>query len=98
MGALVIGILTGAAMPLSWGTTMKALIAWNVAVGIYLALVAWLIMRSDSHRIHQLARQEDSNAIFVLAVMSVGALISLAAIAIELESAKNVSGTEKVLH
>jgi uncharacterized membrane protein len=77
---------------------MRALIGWNVAVWAYLGLMTLLMIRGGSRHIHRLARQEDSNAIFVRAVMSLGAMVSLAAIIIELASVKNVAGSEKVIH
>ncbi|RZI40465.1 DUF1345 domain-containing protein [Herbaspirillum sp. HC18] len=98
MSALTAGVFTGVALPAAWGITMRALISWNVAVWAYLGLMTLLIVREGTRHIHQLARQEDSNAIFVLAVMSLGAMASLAAIIIELASAKNVTGSEKVIH
>jgi uncharacterized membrane protein len=98
MGALMAGVLAGLLLPPSWGTTMRALIGWNVAVWAYLGLMTLLMSRGGNRYINQLARQEDSNAIFVLAVMSLGAIVSLAAIIIELGSAKNVAGPEKVIH
>lgn len=98
MGSLLIGVVAGACFPQTWGLTFKCLVGWNVAVWIYLTLCAWLVMRDDEHQIRRLAQHEDANAIFATAIMSFGAMVSLAAIIVELSSAKNVSGDLRVLH
>lgn len=98
MIALVAGLLCGAALPGQWGITAQALLGWNTAVWIYLALMGWQILRGDVHTIRRFAEQEDANAIFTLAVMSFGAVISLAAIVVELASARSVSGQYRALH
>lgn len=98
MSALLIGFFTGAVLPRSWGLTLKILIGWNTAIWIYLALTSWLIVYGSARRIVRLAQQEDANAIFALAVMSFGAVASLAAIIIELGSAKNLSGAMQLFH
>lgn len=98
MSALLIGFVTGALMPQAWGLTLRTLIGWNTAVWTYLALTGWLVVFGSGRRIVRLAQQEDANAIFALAVMSFAAVASLAAIIIELGSAKNVSGGMKAFH
>lgn len=96
--ALLAGCVAGMILPSQWGITLRALIGWNVAVWAYLALMSWLMVRSDTEGMHRLAWQEDNNAVFVLVVMSLGAILSLAAIIFELASAKNVSGTGRLFH
>ncbi len=96
--ALLIGAIAGVFLPHSQGIVLRALLGWNVAIWAYLALMVWLVLHSDAKHMHRLAKQEDNNAVFVLAVMSLGAVLSLAAIVAELASAKNVSGTDRVLH
>lgn len=98
MSALITGMFTGVVLPATWGITMRALIGWNVAVWAYLGLMTLLMIRDGNRHIHRLARQEDNNAIFVLAVMSLGAMVSLAAIIIELASVKSVVGSQKIIH
>jgi len=98
MSALLLGAISAALLPNQWAPELKVLAGWDIAVWTYLGLMAWLMTRSDNHRMHRLARQEDNNAVFVLAVMSVGAILSLAAIIIELASAKNTAGAAKLLH
>jgi uncharacterized membrane protein len=98
MSAILTGALAGMVLPPSWGNVLRAVIGWNAAVWGYLGLMSWLMLRSDAHHMHRLAKQEDSNAVFVLAAMSLGAVLSLAAVVMELATAKNVSGTARFLH
>ncbi len=92
------GAVVALAAPQTWGPVVRALAGWNTAVWAYLALMSWLVARSDENHMHRLARQEDSNAVFVLAVMSLGALLSLVAIVAELASARHVSGSIRLFH
>ncbi|QDZ27849.1 DUF1345 domain-containing protein [Noviherbaspirillum sp. UKPF54] len=98
MGSLLCGAIAGFVAPGAWSPVVRMLMAWNVAVWSYLALICWLIAHSDETRMHRLAKQEDNNAVFVLVIMSLGAVLSLAAIMVELASAKQVSGGDRLFH
>lgn len=98
MSSLLAGAIAGFVVPGTWNTVVCLLMGWNVAVWSYLALICWLITQSDENRMHRLAKQEDNNAVFVLVVMSLGAVLSLAAIVAELASAKQVSGSDRLFH
>lgn len=98
MSALFAGAVAGFVAPGTWNTVVRMLVGWNVAVWAYLALIGWLIAQSDEKHMHRLAKQEDNNAVFVLVVMSLGALLSLVAIVVELTSAKQVSGSDRLFH
>ncbi len=98
MGSLVAGAVAAILAPQTIAPVVRALIGWNVAVWAYLALMYWLVARCDSTRMHRLAKQEDNNAVLVLVVMSLGAVLSLVAIVMELSSAKNVSGSDRLFH
>jgi uncharacterized membrane protein len=98
MSACAIGVIAGAMLPQAWGMSLKCLIGWNIAVWLYLGMTSWVILRGNPRQISNLAQQEESNAVFALAVMSVGAMISLAAIVIELASAKNLVGHQRLMH
>lgn len=96
--ALVVGLIVATMAPHAWGAISRALVGWNCAIWSYLGLVAWLVKNSDNQRMHKLASQEDNNAVFVLVIMSLGAILSLAAIVFELSSIKNVSENVRFLH
>ncbi|HJV83205.1 DUF1345 domain-containing protein [Noviherbaspirillum sp.] len=98
MSSLMAGAVVAITVPQAWGAVARALVGWNAAVWAYLVLMSWLVARSDENRMHRLAKQEDNNAVFVLAVMSLGALLSLIAIVAELASARHVSGSVRLFH
>jgi len=68
----------------------RMLTGWNIAVWCYLILMAWLMLRASHARVRRIAEQEDESAALVLAVMSIGAILSLAAISIELATLKEL--------
>lgn len=92
--ALIVGGTLGLMFPASSiSIVARLLLGWDVAVWTYLILMAWLIMHATQSKAKLIAEQEDSaQSILVLAILSVGAISSLAAIVIELASAKQVSG------
>ncbi|SNS63073.1 Uncharacterized membrane protein [Noviherbaspirillum humi] len=98
MTSLMAGTLVGVALPGPASAIVRILAGWNVAIWAYLALMSLLVARGNEERIYRLARQEDRNAVFVLAVMSLGAMLSLAAIVVELASVKNVAGGARLMH
>ena len=99
---LFISILAGAgagfALPLQWDTVTKLLIGWNVTVWSYLALVGWLMVRSTHVRVRSIAEQEDRGAGIILTIMSIAAIVSLAAIIFELSTTKNLSVGHRLAH
>ncbi|MCU6435280.1 DUF1345 domain-containing protein [Undibacterium sp. Jales W-56] len=99
MGALIVGMVLGVVLPTSSGLVLKILSGWNATVWLYLGLMINLLLReADAAKISRLAAQEDPNAIFALAIMSLGATLSLAALIVEPGLAKNDGGTQRLLH
>jgi len=76
----------------------KVLAGWNVTVWLYLALVSWLMVRSTHDRVRRIAEQEDRGAGIILAVMSMAAVVSLAAIILELATTKNLAPGDRLAH
>lgn len=95
---LAAGLAVGLALPWQWGSMARALIGWNVAVWLYMALVGWLMIRSSHVEIRRLAEREDRSAVVVLSIMSVAAIVSLAAIVLELSTAKDLSLVQRLAH
>jgi uncharacterized membrane protein len=58
----------------------RLLIAWDVAVGLYLALAFHMMAAADVHRMRRRARLQDEGQFMVLVLTAVAALASLAAI------------------
>jgi uncharacterized membrane protein len=87
--ALMIGLIAAILMPSSLAGVQRALIGWNVAVYLYLVLVLGeLAPRMSSIDLQRLAEREDESAAASLAVFSLAAIASVAAIILELATAK----------
>jgi uncharacterized membrane protein len=96
--AIVLGIVTGWLLPAQWSPVARALTAWNVTVWSYLVLAAWMTARSSASQVRRFAEQEDRSAAAILAIMSVAALASLAAIVLELSTAKDLGLGRRLVH
>ncbi|HSY26280.1 MAG TPA: DUF1345 domain-containing protein, partial [Burkholderiaceae bacterium] len=88
--ASMAGIGIAIALPETWPLLTRLLTGWNIAVWSYLLLMGWLMLRASHGRVRKMAAQEDENAALILAVMSIGAVLSLAAISIELATLKEL--------
>jgi uncharacterized membrane protein len=90
MGATIAGIVVGLALPTQWPLLTRVLSAWDFAVWSYLVLMAWLMARASHARVRTIAQREDESAAVVLTVLSIAAVLSLAAIAAELATLKDL--------
>ncbi|KXV03624.1 hypothetical protein CR51_16715 [Caballeronia megalochromosomata] len=94
---LLVGCVVAALVPAHVRPTARALIGWDSAVWLYLALI-WLKMATARQSdVQALAEREDENAATVLVIVSVAAVASIVAIVVELSTAKNL-GAGAVLH
>jgi len=96
--AAFVGFLAGLALPEHLWFMTRVLIAWNVGVWFYLIAVGWLMMRASHAQVRRVAEQEDRSAVAVLAIMSLAAVISVAAIVIELTQSKEISMDARAAH
>lgn len=88
--ALLVGFVVTALIPGHVRATVRALIGWDSAVWLYLALI-WLQMTTAHQRnVQALAEREDENAAAVLMIVSLAAIASLVAIVVELSAAKSL--------
>lgn len=87
----LLAIFSSFLLPASWSGTSRFLVCWNIGVWSYLLLMGWLMSRAKSHRVKAMALQEDENAVTILSVISVAAMISLAAIVLELSGIKEMA-------
>ena len=76
----------------------RFLIGWNVGVWAYLALMSWMMLHADHVQIRKLAAQEDKSGPAVLAIMSIAAVASLAAIVLELSTVKEMTSGPRLYH
>jgi uncharacterized membrane protein len=78
-GAFGLLVLAGL-MFTNWRIAVRLLVAWDVAVALYLALVLHLAVAADAHHIRRRARLQDESRIAILVLTAVAALASLGAI------------------
>lgn len=96
--AMVGGALVTALLPADFRWMTRALIGWNVAVWGYLLLVWLLMARADAALVKKVAQREDENAEAILALACAAALVSLAAIVLELATSRNLTLESRLLH
>jgi uncharacterized membrane protein len=92
-GALVFFLLPG-----NWATISRILVSWNVGVALFLVLIYTWMTRMSPDLICSHYIDEDESAPFILAVVVLAALLSVAAIVQPLATLKHVTGTERVAH
>lgn len=92
--AFAIGVVAAFVVPLPADSDLllHALIGWNVAVYAYLAAIWWMMVRADDSDVRSIAERQDESAYAVLAAVSLAAVMSLAAIVIELANVHGASG------
>lgn len=96
--AIVAGLIVGLALPGQLSVVTQALIGWNVTVWFYLCLMGWLMMRASPAKVRSIADQEDKSGVVILTIMSISAVVSLAAIVLELSTLKGLSLSHRLAH
>jgi uncharacterized membrane protein len=94
---MVIGAVAGVLialllLPSAVRPTARALIGWDAAVWIYLALIWFHMARADHADVREFAVREDENAGVVLFIICIATVASIAAIVLELATAKGGGG------
>ena len=79
VAAAILGLVLFAVLPVDARVT-RGLLAWNIAVGFYLVIVAILISRSELHHVQRRAKDEDEGGALVLILTVAAAAASLVAI------------------
>jgi uncharacterized membrane protein len=94
------GLLALGLLPRTWvpNDVTRALVAWNLAVLLYLGLAAVMMLRSSHARIRQRAHLEDEGRWLVLGLVSLCAWASLVAIALQLGAAHELQGGSRGWH
>ena len=91
------GLIAGFSLPQHWTLISRAMTAWNVTTWSYLALMAWLMTRAEHQRVREIARREDENAVAVVFIVSLAAVLSIAAIVLELGNIRDLPAQERGL-
>ena len=96
--AIAMGTVVGIALPDAWSLVTRLLVAWNVAVWSYLAVIGWMMLRADHQKIKAMAVRQDEGAALVLATLSLAAVISLIAIISQLSVLRHMPDDQKAIH
>ena len=84
--ALVVGVATGLFFTdQTW--LRQALIGWNVTVWLYLLIIIFPMNKADHHRVREVAAKQDESAALVLGTMTIGIVLTMAAVISELAGA-----------
>ena len=86
--AIALGVAVAGLLPGHYGLVSRALVGWNVAVWLYLALVAWMMAHANHRRLRQVAEAQAESAGTVLALVSLASVVSLVGTVMELGAAK----------
>lgn len=92
------GALVAALAPLPCHAPPYLLLGWNVAVWLYLAQAFWVMSRADHHHLRRTAVAQAEGHGVVLVVVIAAAIASLAAIGVELSSAKAATPLQALPH
>jgi uncharacterized membrane protein len=95
--AVAIGGLAYPLLPGGHAASTRALIAWDIAAGLYLVLAWIMIGRASIEHMRWRARLQDDGAAAVLFLTVVAAIASLAAIVLELSGMKGVAAPQQLL-
>ena len=94
--SIVLGITGYLLLPASLRPVTRMLIGWDVFATFYLALVCFMMWRSEHHGIRRNAVLQDDGRFLILLVTALGAFASIAAIVFEL-GGKDRGATQLVL-
>jgi uncharacterized membrane protein len=96
--ALAVAILAALVAPWHMRPMVRVLGAWDVAIWVYLVLI-WIHMaQADERSVREFAIRDDENAGVVLFVICLATIASIAAIVLELASAKNLGAASTAAH
>lgn len=93
VAAAIAGIAAYFFLPEAWTFTARVLVAWNLGVWPYLAALVWLMVRTSAAGVRGIAQQEDASSAGLMVVMCGAAVLSLAAIVVELAHGREVGET-----
>jgi uncharacterized membrane protein len=93
-----LGLVALPLLPASLPGPTRALVAWNVGAGLYVALAWSMMLRGSVERMRSRTRTQDDGAVTVLALTLVAAAASVAAIVLELVGSRNLPAASQTPH
>jgi uncharacterized membrane protein len=88
--AIVFGFAAYFLVPWHFRPIQRALFGWDCSVWLYLILIWTMMAQASPKDVQRVAEREDEGATAVLIIVTVAAVASLAAIIVELSSAKGL--------
>jgi uncharacterized membrane protein len=85
-------------LPASLTASTRALVAWDLGAGLYVALAWTMMLRASVEKMRWRARVEDDGAAAVLVLTLVAAVASVAAIVLELVGCRNLPVASQTPH
>src|SRR5215471_10960071 len=85
--AILLGLAVVTFLPADWRPATRSLVAWDIALGLYLVLTFRLMTNCDVNRIMRRAAYQDEGRITILVLVVASAMASLLAILAELGGA-----------
>ncbi|HEY1998581.1 DUF1345 domain-containing protein [Paraburkholderia sp.] len=98
LAGLAVGIVVALLLPWHLRPMVRVLSAWDITIWIYLALIWAHMCTAKQDQVREFAQREDENAGVVLFVICIATVASIAAIVLELASAKNLGGATSLAH
>jgi uncharacterized membrane protein len=92
------GLLIYLVLPTHWSAISRVLVAWNAGVASFMIMLYFWMTRLSAEQICSRFIEEDESAPVVLVIVIAAALVSLVAIVAILSTARNFSGTARLLH
>ena len=86
-GSIVVGLVSFFLLPQSWMIVTRLLVAWDIAIALFLILAYAMMWQTDMSHIKRNAVVQDEGRFAILVITAVGAFASLAAIVAELSGA-----------
>lgn len=93
VAAAAVAIAAFFLLPGGWTFTARVLVAWNLGVWPYLAALGWLMVRTSTEGVRGIASQEDASSAGLMVLMCGAAVLSLAAIVVELAHGRDSGET-----
>jgi uncharacterized membrane protein len=85
--AILLGLAVASLLPWDWRPATRALVGWDIAIGLYLVLTFRLMTNCDVNRIRRRAAHQDEGRFTILALVVASAMASLLAIVAQLGGA-----------
>jgi uncharacterized membrane protein len=96
--SILIGIVFYFIFPLARDASTRLLLAWDIAAGCFLVMMAVLMIRSNDADMRRHAQETDEGRFAVLVMSLIAGMASLAAIVVELSRIKDASSSDATFY